>query len=106
MVALVMACLSASLGKTSLPTARASISSFDEIGSVHAICEQTNPLCRKPAQESTAGFIDRYDITQKEINSFTIRHRLVASGLDHFDVFAGDLAINRETRSFLAELFV
>ncbi len=101
-----MARLSASLGKTSLPTARASISSFDQIRSVHAICEQMNPLCREPAQESTPGFVDCYDVSQKEVYRFARRHSLVAGRLDHFDAFAGDFAIDREMCSLLEELFV
>jgi len=42
----------------------------------------------------------------KEICWFTIRHRLVASGLDHVDAFGRNVAIERETRSFLIELLL
>jgi len=42
----------------------------------------------------------------KEIYWFTIRHRLVARGLDHVDAFGRNVAIERETCSFLIELLL
>lgn len=99
-----MACLSASWGQTLLPAARRSISGFNEIGSIYAICEKANPLCREPAQEGAARFIDSYDVAQKEICGFTVRHRVVARDLDHVNAFGRNVAIERETCSFLTEL--
>jgi len=95
-----------SLRQSVLPAADSSIGGFDKIRSIHTIGEQANPFCSQSRQEGSAGFINGYDIPQEEIYWFTIRHRLVAARLDHFDAFARNFTIDRETCAFVAGLLV
>lgn len=94
------------VGKTSLPAGHGSISSFDEIGNIYAISEEADARFGKAAQKCASRFIDRSNVTQYEIYRFATPQRLVARGLDHVDAFGRNVAIERETCSFLTQLLL
>lgn len=106
MVALVMACVSAWLGKRHCRLLALRLAASTRYEAYTPFASRRTPFAASLAQESTPGFVDCHDVSQKEIYRVARRYSLVARRLDHFDAFAGDFAIDREMCSLLAELFV